>query len=144
MFKIRYKIKNQVLGNSFIVLEDQVGLFLSNIGPENLGRKLLFVRNCWISARGWHYLNKIYTYTKILRIFYYIIIDSDRISDLASRRRRRKGSLRSETVKCGCESQGSRIRERLRWQGPAACKKDRPLLSSERAPHKNKTVTVKQ
>jgi hypothetical protein len=28
------------------------------------------------------------------------------------------------------------------WQGPAAHTKDRPDLSSERAPHKNKTVTV--
>jgi hypothetical protein len=32
----------------------------------------------------------------------------------------------------------------LRWRGPAAYTKDRPVLSSERAPHKNKTVTVKQ
>jgi hypothetical protein len=33
------------------------------------------------------------------------------------------------------------------WQGPAAYTKDRPVLSSERAPtkkKKNKTVTVKQ
>jgi hypothetical protein len=34
--------------------------------------------------------------------------------------------------------------ERLRWQGPAACTEDRPALSSERAPQKNKTVTIKQ
>jgi hypothetical protein len=45
-----------------------------------------------------------------------------------------KGSLKSETVKYG----------RLRWQEPAAYTKDRPILSSERAPHKNKTVTVTQ
>jgi hypothetical protein len=55
-----------------------------------------------------------------------------------------KGSLKSETVKYGRESQGTRTRERLRWQGPAAYTKDRSVLSSERAPHKNKTVTVKQ
>jgi hypothetical protein len=55
-----------------------------------------------------------------------------------------KGSLKSETVKYGREPQGTRTRERLRWQGPAAHKKDRPVLSSERAPHKNKTVTVTQ
>jgi hypothetical protein len=54
-----------------------------------------------------------------------------------------KGSLKSETVKYGCESQGTRTRERLRWQGPAAFTKDRPVLSSERAPHKSKTVIVK-
>jgi hypothetical protein len=54
-----------------------------------------------------------------------------------------KGSLRSETVKYGHESQGTRTRERLRWRGPAAYKKDRPVLLSERAPHKNKTVTIK-
>jgi hypothetical protein len=42
-----------------------------------------------------------------------------------------KGSLKSETLKYG------------RWQGPAAYAKDRPALSLERAPHKNKTVTVK-
>jgi hypothetical protein len=55
-----------------------------------------------------------------------------------------EGSLKSETVKYGLKSQGTRTRERLRWQGPAAHTKDRPDLSSERAPHKNKTVTVTQ
>jgi hypothetical protein len=37
------------------------------------------------------------------------------------------------------------IGERLRWEDPAAYvyKKDSPVLSSERAPHKNKTVTLK-
>jgi hypothetical protein len=55
-----------------------------------------------------------------------------------------KGSLKSEIVKYGRESQGTRIRERLRWQGPAAYTKDAPVLSSERAPHINKTITVKQ
>jgi hypothetical protein len=54
-----------------------------------------------------------------------------------------KRSLKSETVKYGHEFQGTRTRERLRWQGPAAYTKDRSVLSSERAPHKNKTVTVK-
>jgi hypothetical protein len=53
------------------------------------------------------------------------------------------GSLKSERVKYGREYQGTRIRERLRWEDPAAYTKDRPVLSSERAPHKNKTVTVK-
>jgi hypothetical protein len=55
-----------------------------------------------------------------------------------------KGSLRTETVKYGREIQGTRTRERLRWRGPIAYTKDRPVLSSERAPHKNKAVTVKQ
>jgi hypothetical protein len=54
-----------------------------------------------------------------------------------------KGSLKSETVKYGRKSQGTRARERLPWQGPAAYTKDRPVLSSERAPHKSKTVMVK-
>jgi hypothetical protein len=53
-----------------------------------------------------------------------------------------KGSLKSETVKYGLKSQGTRTRERLRWQGPAAHTTDRPDLSSERALYKNKTVTV--
>jgi hypothetical protein len=61
--------------------------------------------------------------------------------DPASRKRRR--SLKSETVKYGREYQGTWTRERLRWEDPAAYTKDRPVLSSERAPHKNKTVTVK-
>jgi hypothetical protein len=30
------------------------------------------------------------------------------------------------------------------WRGPAAYTKDRPVFSLERAPHKNKTLTVKQ
>jgi hypothetical protein len=53
-----------------------------------------------------------------------------------------KGSLNSETVKYGHESQETRIRG-LRWRGLAAYTKDRPVLLSESAPHKNKTVTVK-
>jgi hypothetical protein len=55
-----------------------------------------------------------------------------------------KGSLKSETVKYGPETQGTQTWERLRRQVPAAYTKDRHVLSSERAPHKNKTVTVKQ
>jgi hypothetical protein len=55
-----------------------------------------------------------------------------------------KVSLKSETVKYGRKSQGTRTRERLRWQGPAARTKDRPVLSLERAPHGNKNVTVRQ
>jgi hypothetical protein len=55
-----------------------------------------------------------------------------------------RGSLEIEAVKYGRGSQGTRTRERLRWQWPAAYIKDRPVLSPERAPHKNKTVTVKQ
>jgi hypothetical protein len=51
-----------------------------------------------------------------------------------------KGSLKCETVKDGLKSQEARTRERLRWQK----KKDRPDLSSERAPYKNKTVTFTQ
>jgi hypothetical protein len=55
-----------------------------------------------------------------------------------------KGSLKSETVKYGHKYQGTRTRETLRWQGPAAYIKDRPILSSERAPNINKTVTVEE
>jgi hypothetical protein len=58
--------------------------------------------------------------------------------DPASRKRRRKGSLKSETVIYGCESQGIRIQERLCWQGPVVYTKDRPALSVERA-HPQKT-----
>jgi hypothetical protein len=61
----------------------------------------------------------------------------------ASRRRRRKRSLKSESVKYGYEPQGTRARERLGWWGPAAYKKDGPVLLSEREPQKSKTVTVK-
>jgi hypothetical protein len=43
-----------------------------------------------------------------------------------------KENLKSETVKYGRESQGTRTQERLRWQEPAAYVKDRPDLSSER------------
>jgi hypothetical protein len=49
-----------------------------------------------------------------------------------------KGSLKCETVKYGREMQGARTKERLRWQGPAAYIKVRPVLSSERATHKKK------
>jgi hypothetical protein len=43
--------------------------------------------------------------------------------------------LKSETVKYGQEPQGTRTLERLRWRGSAAYTKDRPVPSSERAPH---------
>jgi hypothetical protein len=56
----------------------------------------------------------------------------------------KKGSLKSETVKYGHESQGTQTKERLFCWGPAAYTKDRPVFSSERAPHKNQTVTVKE
>jgi IS5 family transposase len=46
------------------------------------------------------------------------------------------GSLKSETIKYDREYQGTRTRERLRWEDPAAYTKDRPVLSSERAPSK--------
>jgi hypothetical protein len=57
-----------------------------------------------------------------------------------------KGSLKCETVKYGQKSEGTRTRETLLWQGPAAYtkKKDRPVLSSERPPHRNRTVTVEE
>jgi hypothetical protein len=47
-----------------------------------------------------------------------------------------KGSFKSETVKYGRESQGTRTREGLRWQRPVAHIKDKPVLSSEKAPTK--------
>jgi hypothetical protein len=54
-----------------------------------------------------------------------------------------KGSLESETVKYG-ESHGTRIRKWLRWRGPAAIVNDRPVPSSEKAPHINKPAIVWQ
>jgi hypothetical protein len=56
----------------------------------------------------------------------------------------KKGSLKSETVKYSRKSQGTRTRERLRWQGPAAHTKDRPILSLERVTHEIKNVTVRR
>jgi hypothetical protein len=44
--------------------------------------------------------------------------------------------FKSETVNYGRESQGIRTQERLRWQEPAVYTKGRPILSSERTPHK--------
>jgi hypothetical protein len=55
-----------------------------------------------------------------------------------------KASLKSETVKYGLETKGPQTQEGLHWRGPVAYTKDRPVLSSERAPHKNRTVIVKQ
>jgi hypothetical protein len=47
-----------------------------------------------------------------------------------------KGSLKSETVKYGREYQGTRTRERLRWEDPAAYAKDTRPLVREGAPQK--------
>jgi hypothetical protein len=54
----------------------------------------------------------------------------------------KKGNLESETVKYDRESHGTRTREWLCWRGPAAIVIDRPVLSSERAPHISKHATV--
>jgi hypothetical protein len=55
--------------------------------------------------------------------------------DPASRRSRRKGSLKSESVKYGHESQETQTKERLRWRGPAAyTKKQTGPLAREGAP----------
>jgi hypothetical protein len=62
----------------------------------------------------------------------------------ASRRRRRKGSHESETVKYNHESHRTRTRKWLRWRGPAAIVNDRPVFTSERAVHINKPATVWQ
>jgi hypothetical protein len=53
-----------------------------------------------------------------------------------------KGSLEYETVKYGQEPHRTRTSEWLRWRGPVAIVNDRPVLSSERAPHINKAATV--
>jgi hypothetical protein len=55
-----------------------------------------------------------------------------------------KGSLESETVKYGSESHGTRAREWLRWRGPTEILNERPVLSSERAPHINKPAAAWQ
>jgi hypothetical protein len=55
-----------------------------------------------------------------------------------------KGSLKYETVKYGHENKGTRTQEALRWRGPVVCTKDRPVISSERALHKSRTVIVKK
>jgi hypothetical protein len=60
----------------------------------------------------------------------------------ASRIKHEKGSLESETENYGRESHVARTREWLRWREVAAMVKDRPVLSSERAPHSNKSATV--
>jgi hypothetical protein len=54
------------------------------------------------------------------------------------------GSLESETVKYGHESHRTQTSEWLRWWVPAAIVSDRPILSSQRAPHINKPETVWQ
>jgi hypothetical protein len=55
-----------------------------------------------------------------------------------------KGSINTEAVKFGRESQRTQTREILRWRGSAAYTNDRPVLSLERTPQKNKAGTVKQ
>jgi hypothetical protein len=54
-----------------------------------------------------------------------------------------EGSLKFARVKYVHETKGTRT-QGLRWRGPVAYTKYRPVLSSERAPHKNRTVIVKE
>jgi hypothetical protein len=64
--------------------------------------------------------------------------------DPASRRRRRKGKSQIWNSKMCSQVPRDYARERLRWLGPAARTKDRPVLSSERASHGIKNVTVRR
>jgi hypothetical protein len=54
-----------------------------------------------------------------------------------------KGSLKSETVKYGHESQMTRTGENYTGEGQQHMQKTDPALSLEWAPQKNKTITVK-
>jgi hypothetical protein len=64
--------------------------------------------------------------------------------DPASRRRRRKGKSQIWDRKILSQAPRDYDRERLRWQRRAAHTKDRPVLSSERASHGMKNVTVRR
>jgi hypothetical protein len=65
--------------------------------------------------------------------------------DRASRRRRRKEKSNVRDSKIWSRvPRDSDPRRITLWWGPTAYSKDRPVLSLERTPHKNKTVTVKQ
>jgi hypothetical protein len=64
--------------------------------------------------------------------------------DLASRRRRRKWKSQIWDSKIRSQVLRDYDRERLRWRGPAAHTKDRFVLSSERASHGIKNVTVRR
>jgi hypothetical protein len=63
--------------------------------------------------------------------------------DPASRRRRRKGKSQILDSKIRSQVPRDYDQERLRWQRPAAHTNDRPVLSSERASHGMKNVTVR-
>jgi hypothetical protein len=54
-----------------------------------------------------------------------------------------KGSLKSETVKSGHESQGTRTRERLRWRGPAAYTNANPSSLQRGRPTKRRPLLSK-
>jgi hypothetical protein len=64
--------------------------------------------------------------------------------DPASGRRRRKGKSQIWDSKVWPWVPRDSDPRKATWRGPSAYRKDRPVLSSERAPHKNKTVTVKR
>jgi hypothetical protein len=54
----------------------------------------------------------------------------------------RLGIFKKKTVKYCHESRGARTREILHWRNPATTENYRADLSSERAPHINKPITV--
>jgi hypothetical protein len=64
--------------------------------------------------------------------------------DPASRRRRRKGKSQIWDCKIWSRIPRNSDPRKATWRGPAAYSKDRLVLLSERAPHKSKTVTVKE
>jgi hypothetical protein len=53
-----------------------------------------------------------------------------------------RGVSRIGTIKYGVESRGTQNRARLRWRGPAATVKYRPVLSLGRVLQNNKPATV--
>jgi hypothetical protein len=64
--------------------------------------------------------------------------------DPASRRRRRKGKSQIWDSKIWSRDQKDSDQTKTTLGGPAAYTKGSPILSSERAPYNNKTVTVKE
>jgi hypothetical protein len=53
-----------------------------------------------------------------------------------------KGSLKSETVKYGHESQWTRTRERLCWRGPAAYIKDRKSATQKQDRNCRRVINI--
>jgi hypothetical protein len=117
-------IRGSLLGNSFVNTQQYWSVARQQPARNNgstVGSGILF--SMWFAPRLYHAIDS----SKQFRINRVEAGSNTSTVTLRVVGGDEKGSLKTETVKCGREIQGTPTRERLRWLGPVAYIKDRPV-----------------